>query len=58
MTSEQDELVGRVRAALPQGRLIREVSMFGGRSFMVDDRMVAAAAFAVHRRVALTGTRC
>lgn len=43
MTSEQDALADRVRAALPPGRPTREVSMFGGLSFMVDGSMVLAA---------------
>lgn len=34
-------LAERVRAALPAGRDVREVRMFGGLAFMVDDRMVA-----------------
>lgn len=41
MPSQQD-LVTRVRDAL-QDRSPRELRMFGGISFMVDDRMVAAA---------------
>ena len=43
MTAERDALADRVRAALPQDRPVREVSMFGGVSFMVDDSMVVAA---------------
>lgn len=39
---DQDDLVQRVREALAD-REPREVRMFGGISFMVDDRMVAAA---------------
>lgn len=42
MTAEQEALADRVRAALPQDRRIREVPMFGGLSFMVDDSMVVA----------------
>lgn len=41
MTAQQD-LVERVRRAL-QDREPREVRMFGGISFMVEDRMVVAA---------------
>lgn len=37
------DLVERVRAAMPPGRAVREVSMFGGRSFMLDGRMLVAA---------------
>ena len=43
MTAEKEALAGRIRAALPQDRPLREVSMFGGLSFMVDDSMVVAA---------------
>jgi len=42
-TDERAALADRVRAALPAGRSVREVSMFGGLSFMVDDAMVVAA---------------
>lgn len=42
MGKDQD-LTDRVRAAMPTGRAIREVSMFGGLSFMVDGAMVVAA---------------
>lgn len=43
MTARQTALADRVRAALPDGRRVREVSMFGGLSFMVDESMVVAA---------------
>jgi TfoX/Sxy family transcriptional regulator of competence genes len=43
MTAEREALADRVRSALPQDRPVREVSMFGGLSFMVDDSMVVAA---------------
>ncbi len=43
MTTERETLAERVRAMLPQDRPVREVSMFGGLSFMVDDSMVVAA---------------
>jgi hypothetical protein len=43
MTAEREALADRVRAALPHDRRVREVSMFGGLSFMVDDSMVVAA---------------
>jgi TfoX/Sxy family transcriptional regulator of competence genes len=43
MTTEREALAERVRALLPHDRLLREVSMFGGLSFMVDDGMVVAA---------------
>jgi hypothetical protein len=42
MTAESEALAERVRAAVPQDRPVREVSMFGGLSFMVDDSMVVA----------------
>ena len=34
-------LAARFRAALPAGRDVREVRMFGGLAFMVEDRMIA-----------------
>ncbi|MBV2362267.1 TfoX/Sxy family protein [Streptomonospora nanhaiensis] len=43
MTPEQTVLVERVRALLAHGPMPREVAMFGGRSFMVNERMVLAA---------------
>lgn len=43
MTRQQSELIERVRALLPEEASTREVSMFGGRSFMVDDKMVVSA---------------
>jgi len=43
MTAEREALADRIRAALPRDRPVREVSMFGGLSFMVDDSMVVAA---------------
>ena len=43
MTAKREALADRVRAALPHDRPVREVSMFGGLSFMVDDSMVVAA---------------
>ncbi|MET1004808.1 MAG: TfoX/Sxy family protein [Propionibacteriaceae bacterium] len=42
VTAEREALAARVRDALPSGRSVREVSMFGGLSFMVDDSMVVA----------------
>ncbi len=42
MTAEREALADRVRAVLPGDRAVREVSMFGGLSFMVDDSMVVA----------------
>jgi TfoX/Sxy family transcriptional regulator of competence genes len=43
MSAQREALAERVRAALPPDRPVREVSMFGGLSFMVDDSMVVAA---------------
>lgn len=43
MSAERDALAERVRSLLPPDRPVREVSMFGGLSFMVDDAMVVAA---------------
>ena len=43
MTAERELLADRIRSALPSDRSVREVSMFGGLSFMVDDSMVVAA---------------
>ncbi len=43
MTAERAALAERVRAALPPDRPVREVSMFGGLSFLVDGSMVVAA---------------
>ena len=42
MTAERDALADRVRAALPPGRPVREVRMFGGLSFMVEESMVVS----------------
>lgn len=43
MTPEQSALVTRVRALLPADAAVREVSMFGGRALMVDERMLVSA---------------
>ena len=43
MTSEQAELIDRIRVLLAVEPSTREVSMFGGRSFMVNDKMVVSA---------------
>jgi hypothetical protein len=42
MTEQRQTLVARVRAALPRDSAVREVSMFGGLSFMLDNRMVVS----------------
>lgn len=43
MTSLQADLIERLRALLAAEPSTREVSMFGGRSFMVNDKIVVAA---------------
>lgn len=43
MHPKRVELVERVRADLAGERSMREVSMFGGRSFMVREKMVVSA---------------
>ena len=40
---EQADLIERLRALLAGELTTREVSMFGGRSFMVNDKMVVSA---------------
>jgi TfoX/Sxy family transcriptional regulator of competence genes len=42
MTDHREDLAARVRLALPGDRAVREVSMFGGLSLLVDDRMVVS----------------
>jgi TfoX/Sxy family transcriptional regulator of competence genes len=42
MSEQRQALAARVRAALPRDGVVREVSMFGGLSFMLDERMVVA----------------
>ncbi|QGU26845.1 TfoX family protein [Microbacterium oryzae] len=42
MTPEQTALVSRVRVLLGDEPVVREVSMFGGRSVMVAERMIAS----------------
>ena len=39
----QADLIERLRALLAEEPSTREVSMFGGRSFMVNDKLVASA---------------
>lgn len=43
MTQQQAELIERLRTLLSDRPATREVSMFGGRSFMVNDKMIASA---------------
>lgn len=42
MTPEQSDLVDRLRRILAE-EAVREVAMFGGRSFMVDERIAVSA---------------
>ena len=42
MTPEQSDLVERIRALLTGEAAVREVSMFGGRSFMVNEKMIVS----------------
>lgn len=42
MTSAQSELMDWVRTLIADEPLVREVSMFGGRSVMVAERMVVS----------------
>ena len=43
MTAEQAALVDRLRSLLSAEPTVREVSMFGGRSIMVNEKMIVAA---------------
>ena len=43
MTPEQTVLVERVRALIADEPVVREVSMFGGRSVMVNEKMIVSA---------------
>ncbi len=42
MSQQQAQLIERLRALLSDKPSTREVSMFGGRSFMVNDKMIAS----------------
>ncbi len=42
MDPRREALADRVRALVPRGRAVREVSMFGGLAFMVDDAMAVS----------------
>ncbi|MFT4296707.1 MAG: TfoX/Sxy family protein [Micropruina sp.] len=42
-TAAQSELIGRLRHLLAAEPSTREVPMFGGRSFMVNDKLVVSA---------------
>ena len=43
MTSAQSALAERLRALIADEPVQREVSMFGGRSFMVNEKMIVSA---------------
>ncbi len=43
MEPQQSELIERLRTLLADEPSTREVAMFGGRSFMVDEKMVVSA---------------
>lgn len=43
MTPAQNDLVERIRDFLINESVVREVSMFGGRSFMVNEKMIVSA---------------
>ena len=43
MTPEQESLVERLRHLLTDQPVLREVSMFGGRSFMVNEKLAVSA---------------
>lgn len=43
MTPAQIDLIERLRTMLAEEPVVREVSMFGGRSFMVNGKMIASA---------------
>lgn len=43
MTPEQSTLVARIRALIADEPVVREVSMFGGRSIMVNEKMLVSA---------------
>lgn len=42
MTAAQSELLDRVRSQIADETAVREVSMFGGRSVMVDEKMIVS----------------
>ena len=43
MTPEQRHLIQRVRALVDEEPDVREVSMFGGRAIMVNDKLIVSA---------------
>lgn len=43
MTAEREALAARLRSMIKDDRTVREVPMFGGIAFMLDDRMLVSA---------------
>ena len=43
MTAEQTSLIERIRALITDETVVREVSMFGGRAMMVNEKMIVSA---------------
>lgn len=43
MTPEQTTLIERIRTLIAKEPVVREVSMFGGRSVMVNEKMIVSA---------------
>ncbi|TNM55262.1 TfoX/Sxy family protein [Brevibacterium sediminis] len=43
MTPEQTSLIERIRALIAEEPVVREVSMFGGRAVMVNEKMIVSA---------------
>ncbi|MGC4152645.1 MAG: TfoX/Sxy family protein [Propionicimonas sp.] len=43
MAAAQSALIDRLRALLADEPVLREVSMFGGRSFMVNEKLIVSA---------------
>lgn len=56
-TEAQEHLVARLRALLADEPVLREVAMFGGRSFMVAEKMVVSALKNGGLLVRVDGTR-
>ena len=57
METEQSNLVDRVRRLLADEPSRREVAMFGGRAFMVNEKMVASASKGGHLLVRVAAER-
>ncbi|WP_458117052.1 TfoX/Sxy family protein [Arthrobacter sp. D2-10] len=43
MTAEREALAARIRSMIQDGGPVREVAMFGGIAFMLEDRMLLSA---------------